>query len=473
MKPASGATAGERVLVIDDERSVLMVLEGMLTRRGFQVQVASGGSSGIALVQKFEPAIVLLDLGLPDMDGMEVLREIRASHPDVQVLILTANDSLANAIECIKLGAFHFVSKPYAAEELLSLMHRALQQRRLEAEASELRQQSARLEERIRTIESNSAPVFSSRSMQQIEELLKRVAPSDANILLLGESGVGKEVLANRIHEMSKRAKMPMVKLNCAAFPANMIEAELFGYARGAFTGAVSDFSGMLAQANRGTLFLDEVAEMPAELQTRFLRVLQEREYRPLGSTKTLKTDFRLVAATNRPIADAVRDGLLRQDFYYRLNTFQIEISPLRKRGEDVAPLARQFVSRFAAKQGTSVPQISSEAMQRLAAYHWPGNIRELQNAMEYAVILAEHGVIEAMHLPAELRVTAGVHQALMDSPSSLSLAENEKQTILRALIETRGNKKRASEILGIQRPTLYGKLRQYGIHTNPGAGEA
>lgn len=465
MSTLTGQSAGERVLVIDDERSVLMVLEGMLTRRGFIVKVASSGSAGLAALEKTAPAIVLLDLGLPDVDGTEVLRQIRASHPDVQVLILTANDSLANAIECIKLGAFHFVSKPYAAEELLSLMHRALQQRRLEAEALELRQQSALLEERIRVIESNLLPVFSSRSMQQIEELLKRVAPSEANVLLLGESGVGKEVLANRVHEMSRRSKMPMVKLNCAAFPANMIEAELFGYARGAFTGAVSDFPGMLAQANRGTLFLDEVAEMPADLQTRFLRVLQEREYRPLGSTKTLKTDFRLVAATNRPIADAVREGVLRQDFYYRLNTFQIEIPPLRSRLEDVAPLARQFVSRFAAKQGAVCPQISAEAMQRLSAYHWPGNIRELQNAMEYAVILMDSGVIEARHLPAELKVTAGVHQALMDSPASLSIAENEKQTILRALIETHGNKKRAAEILGIQRPTLYGKLRQYGIH--------
>ena len=472
MKTKADEASGDRVLVFDDERSVLMVLEGMLSRRGFRVQVASGGASGIVAIEKFNPAIVLLDLGLPDMDGMEVLREIRASHPEIQVLILTANDSLANAIESIKLGAFHFVSKPYAAEELLSLIHRALQQRRLEAEASELRQQSARLEERIRVIESSAAPVMSSRSMQQIEELLKRVAPSEANILLLGESGVGKEVIANRIHEMSRRAKMPIVKLNCAAFPANMIEAELFGYARGAFTGAVSDFPGMLAQANRGTLFLDEVAEMPAELQTRLLRVLQEREYRPLGSTKTSKTDFRLVAATNRPIADAVRDGVMRQDFYYRLNTFQIEIPPLRKRVEDVAPLARQFVARFAAKQGTAVPLITPEAMQRLGAYHWPGNIRELQNAMEYAVILAESGAIETRHLPADLKITAGVHQALLESPASLSLAENEKQTILRALIETHGNKKRAAEILGIQRPTLYGKLRQYGIHGNPDAAE-
>ena len=192
MKTKADEASGERVLVIDDERSVLMVLEGMLSRRGFRVQVASGGASGIVAIEKFNPAIVLLDLGLPDMDGMEVLREIRASHPEIQVLILTANDSLANAIESIKLGAFHFVSKPYAAEELLSLIHRALQQRRLEAEASELRQQSARLEERIRVIESSAAPVMSSRSMQQIEELLKRVAPSEANILLLGESGVGK-----------------------------------------------------------------------------------------------------------------------------------------------------------------------------------------------------------------------------------------------------------------------------------------
>lgn len=380
------------------------------------------------------------------------------------MLILTANDSLSNAIQSIKLGAFHFVSKPYAPEELLSLMGRALDQRRLESEALQLREESARLVKRLEEAERRTEPVFQSRSMRQLEELLKRVAPSDANVLLLGESGVGKEVLAGRIHQLSRRAAGPMVRLNCAALPANMIEGELFGYNKGAFTGAVADFPGMIAEANGGTLFLDEVAELPAQLQTRFLRVLQEREYKPLGSTRTLKADFRLVAATNRSMTEALRDGLIRQDFYYRLNTFQVEIPPLRERREDVPSLVARFVGQFARKQGVNPPAVCPEVMERLCGYGWPGNIRQLQNAVEYAVILAGASGIELAHLPAELQAPPEIHNALAQTAAGLRLEDRERETILQALVDTRGNKKKAAELLGIQRPTLYAKLRRYGI---------
>ncbi len=251
--------------------------------------------------------------------------------PDLQVIILTAHDSLENAIESIKLGAFHFISKPYAPEELMGLIKRALEHRQLVREAASLRSEKHILTKRLEKAERQLAPVAKSRSMQEIHELISRVAPTEANVLLLGESGVGKEVMANQIHRFSHRAGRPLVKLNCAAFPANMIEAELFGYMKGAFTGAVSDFPGMIQEAAGGTLFLDEIAEMPPELQTRFLRVLQEREFRPLGSTKTIAADFRLVAATNRNIPEALRSGRLRQDLYYRLNTFQVLIPPLAR----------------------------------------------------------------------------------------------------------------------------------------------
>lgn len=454
-----------KVLVIDDERPVLMTLEALLTRRGFVVQTASTAAAGLQAVSRWKPDLVLLDLGLPDADGLDVLREVRALLPAVQVLILTANDSLANAIQSIKLGAFHFISKPYAPEELMSLMGRALDQKRLEQETVVLREESARLVRRLAEVEDRSVPIFHSRSMRQLEDLLKRVAPTDANVLLLGESGVGKEVLANRLHALSRRAALPMVKLNCAAFPANMIEGELFGYAKGAFTGAVSDFPGMIFQAQGGTLFLDEVAEMPPELQTRFLRVLQEREYRQLGSSKTVKADFRLVAATNRPVAEAMRTGALRQDLYYRLNTFQVEIPPLRERREDIPALVQRFVKQFAARHGLPVPKVQPEALERLRVHSWPGNIRELQNAIEYAVVLADAEGIGLNQLPVSLQVAPALHNALEETGTASDLESRERQAVLQVLIETGGNKKRAAEILGIQRPTLYAKLRRYGVH--------
>jgi DNA-binding NtrC family response regulator len=454
-----------RILVIDDEQTIRLTLESFLTRRGFCVVTSATARAGFQAMGEQRPDLVLLDLGLPDADGMDVLRKLREAYSDVPVLILTANDSLANAIESIKLGAFHFVSKPYAAEELLSLMTRALEQRRLVAETAELRAQQALLEERLRVMEKGAAPAFASRSMRQLEELLRRVAPTDANVLLVGESGVGKEVLAAKVHEWSQRAHAPMVKLNCAALPPNMIEAELFGYARGAFTGAVAEFPGMVSEASGGTLFLDEVAEMPPELQARFLRVLQEREYRSLGSTKVRKAEFRLIAATNRDLADALEAGTLRPDFYYRLNTFQIEIPPLRERREDIVPLAQAFLDRFAVRTGRGILRMSPDVVHALHAYAWPGNVRELQNAMEYAAILSEGDQVGLRQLPVEVRVSANVNAPAVRASKALSLAEAEKQTILRVLQQCHGNKKKAAEKLGIQRATLYAKLRQYGIY--------
>ncbi len=453
-----------KVLVVDDERPVLLTLGALLERRGFVVQTASTAAAGMQVFRRWQPDLVLLDLGLPDADGLQVLGEMREELPRVQVLILTANDSLSNAIQSIKRGAFHFVSKPYAPEELLSLIGHALDQRRLEGETVRLREESARLVKRLEEAERRTEPVFQSRSMRHLEELFERVAPSDANVLLLGESGVGKEVLAGRIHQMSRRSRGPMIRLNCAALPANMIEGELFGYMKGAFTGAVADFPGMIAEAHGGTLFLDEVAELPPQLQTRFLRVLQEREYKPLGGRQVLKSDFRLIAATNRSMVEALRDGLLRPDFYYRLNTFQIEIPPLRERREDIPSLVKRFVSRFAEGQGIEPPALQPEVMERLCSYPWPGNIRQLQNAIEYAVILADKTGIGVKHLPSDLQAPPEIHQALAKDSSGSRLEDRERATILQALVDTRGNKKKAAELLGIQRPTLYAKLRRYGI---------
>jgi DNA-binding NtrC family response regulator len=455
-----------RIVIIDDERPILMTLEALLKRNAYEPHLANTAGAGTTLVRKVNPDLVLLDLGLPDADGIDVLRELKEERPDVQVIILTAHDSLANAIESIKLGAFHFISKPYAPEELLNLIDRAIEQRQVEREAASLRTEKQQLARRLEKAERQLAPVAKSRSMQEIQELISRVAPTDANVLLLGESGVGKEVMANQVHRLSKRTGGPLVKLNCAAFPSNMIEAELFGYAKGAFTGAVADFPGMIAESTGGTLFLDEIAEMPPELQTRFLRVLQEKEFRPLGSTKTVKADFRLVAATNRPIAEAVRSGSLRQDLYYRLNTFQVQIPPLRERREDIPALVAVFVERFAQQLGKREPQIVPEAFELLMRYSWPGNIRELQNAIEYSVILADRDVITEKQLPKEILLPPELQQIVQagNGDATLNLDQQERETILKALAQAHGNKKKAAEILGIHRPTLYSKLKRYEI---------
>ncbi|MDQ6625844.1 MAG: sigma-54 dependent transcriptional regulator, partial [Verrucomicrobiota bacterium] len=387
--------------------------------------------------------------------------------PHTQVIILTAHDSLANAIESIKRGAYHFISKPYAPEELLSLIEKALEKQSLVRETEELREKTQQLEKRLEIAETKIAPVFKSKVMQEIHELINAMAPSEANVLITGESGVGKEVIANVIHARSRRATKPMVKLNCAAFPQAMIESELFGYVKGAFTGAMNDFPGMIAEAGGSTLFLDEISEMPAELQTRFLRVLQEREYRSLGSTKTLKADFRVVAATNRPISQALSDNRLRADLYYRLNTFQIEIPPLRERKEDIPPLVASFVKRFAQQLGKDEPEIVPEAFQKLLDYGWPGNVRELQNTMEYAVVLARQNMIGVKELPAEVQLPAAlqrVDRGAQQNGGLVNLDDLERNAILQALAQCHGNKKKAAQVLGIQRPTLYNKMKRYAI---------
>jgi transcriptional regulator with PAS, ATPase and Fis domain len=305
--------------------------------------------------------------------------------------------------------------------------------------------------------------------MQQVDELINAMGPSDANVLIVGESGVGKEVIANAIHARSRRAGRPIVKLNCAAFPQTMIEGELFGYVKGAFTGAVHDFSGMIAAADGGALFLDEISDMPPDLQTRFLRVLQEREYRPLGSTRTMKADFRVIASTNRPIAQALAENRLRSDLYYRLNTFQIEVPPLRERKQDIPPLIALFLRQFAQQLGKPEPDVAPDAFQKLLDYGWPGNVRELQNAIEYAVVLARKGFIGVKELPAEVQLPTVLQQsergpAAAGRTGVQSLYDVERNTILQALAECHGNKKKAAQLLGIQRPTLYNKMKRYAI---------
>jgi len=455
-----------RILIIDDERPILLTLEALLNRHGYRTETATTATLGLRAMKTNPAALVLLDLQLPDADGLETLDQLKKDFADSQVIILTAHDSLNNAIESIKRGAFHFISKPYAPEELLSLAEQALEKRSLLQETQALREKAEQLEKRLELAETRLAPVFKSKVMQEMEELISAMAPSDANVLITGESGVGKEVVANEIHSKSRRAGKPLVKLNCAAFPQTMIESELFGYVKGAFTGAMNDFPGMIAEARGGTLFLDEISEMPADLQTRFLRVLQGGEYRSLGSTRMSKADFRVITATNRPIAQALAENRLRSDLYYRINTFQIEVPPLRERKEDIPPLVTTFVQRFAAQLGKAEPTIAPEAFQKLLDYSWPGNVRELQNAIEYAVVLARNDIIGIKELPAEIQLPPALQTTPAPARRSgvASLNDMERETILQALAQTHGNKKKAAELLGIQRPTLYNKMKRYAI---------
>jgi DNA-binding NtrC family response regulator len=460
-------TENRPILIIDDERPILLTLEALLGRNGYRVETAGTATVGLKLLNSKPPALVLLDLQLPDAEGLETLDQIKTEFPDTPVIILTAHDSLSNAIESIKRGAYHFISKPYAPEELLSLVEKALEKQSLLRETKELRQKTEQLEKRLEIAETRLAPIFTSKLMQQIEELIGAMAPSEANVLITGESGVGKEVIANTIHQRSRRASKPMVKLNCAAFPQSMIEGELFGYVKGAFTGAANDFRGMIGEASGSTLFLDEISDMPADLQTRFLRVLQEREYRPLGSTRVLKSDFRVIAATNRPIAQALAENRLRSDLYYRINTFQIEVPPLRERKQDIPPLVASFVKQFAGQLGKPEPAIAPDAFQKLLDYSWPGNVRELQNAIEYAVVLTRQNLIGVKELPAEVQlptVLQRIDHAMSARTGVQSLDDVERTTILQALAQCHGNKKKAAELLGIQRPTLYNKLKRYAI---------
>src|SRR5947209_4950340 len=455
-----------RILIIDDERPILLTLEALLGRRGFETETAATAAAGLKALKNKSASLVLLDLQLPDVQGLEILDQIKAEWPEMPVIVLTAHDTLNNAIESIKRGAYHFVSKPYAPEELLSLVEKALEKQSLIRETQTLRKRTEELEKRLELAETRSNPVFKSKSMQEIEDLINSMAPSEANVLITGESGVGKEVIANLIHTRSRRSERPMVKLNCAAFPQAMIEGELFGYVKGAFTGAMNDFPGMIAEAQGSTLFLDEISDMPPDLQTRFLRVLQEREFRPLGSTRTLKADFRVVAATNRPIPKALAENRLRSDLYYRINTFQIDVPPLRERKQDIPPLVAFFLKQFATQLGKPEPEIASEAFQKLLDYSWPGNVRELQNAIEYAVVLARQNMIGTKELPRELQLPPALQQLGGSVPAQgvQSLDDMERVTILQALAQCHGNKKKAAELLGIQRPTLYNKLKRYAI---------
>ena len=413
MKPA--------VLVVDDEPSIADGLRLILEREGYAVDTAGSIAEGAACLDSQDFALALVDLVLPDGDGIGLLKLLRARDPDIEVIIMTGHGSISKAVEATKEGAFYFVAKPFDSGEMLG----------------------------------------SSPGMRRVFELLDSVAASDANVFIVGESGTGKELAANAVHAKSPRAEGPLVKINCAALPKDLIESELFGHVKGAFTGATSEKPGLLEEAHKGSLLLDEISEMPPDLQAKLLRVLEDRSVRRLGGTRAVPVDFRLISSTNRDPDAAVRDGSLRQDLYFRINTVTVALPPLREKTQDIPLLAKGFLERFRLKHGRTVDGIDPEAFRRLLSYPWPGNVRELEHVIERAVLVARGKEITAMDLPEALNAGAPVVSA---GPPAGSLEEIERVSIVRALESTGWNKQAAAVILGLRRPTLYSKMRRHGI---------
>ena len=444
-----------RILVVDDEPIIGDNLRLTLEREGYEVETAVSTVTAMLRVEEREFSLALVDLVLPDGDGLHLLRLLKGKDPSLEVIIMTGHSSIGKAVEATKQGAFYFVAKPFDSEEMLSLVGKALERRRLVAETSELRRKLAEQSGYGRML--GSAP-----SMKRIFEMLDSVAGSDANVLIVGESGTGKELASNAVHAQSPRVDGPLVKINCAALPKDLIESELFGHVKGAFTGASTDKPGLLEEAHRGSLLLDEITEMPMDLQAKLLRVLEDRTVRRLGGAKTVPVDFRLISSTNMDPMAAVREGRLRQDLYFRINTVTITLPPLRERSTDIPVLAKAFLERFSVKHGREIEGVDPEAYRRVLSYGWPGNVRELEHAIERAVLVARSREITLGDLPEALQAAQSMSEASAPPPGSLE--EIERVSIVRALETSGWNKQAAAALLGLRRPTLYSKMRRHGI---------
>src|SRR5687767_3960091 len=446
-----------RVLAIDDEPSIIEWLKILLEHQGYEVRTAMIGTRGEEIFKTWKPDVVVTDMMLPDADGLELLRTFNQTHADTEVIVITGHGSVQKAVEAMKAGAFEFAEKPIDADALLAKLERAIERRDLLGENLLLKQ---KIENQFRF----GNIIGKSKKMHEVLELVESVAGSDANILIQGENGTGKELIANALHYNSKRAKGPFIKINCAAIPKDLIESGLFGYKKGAFTGAASDKEGLFEMAEGGSLLLDEIGEMPPYLQTKLLRVLQEREYRPIGSDRIVRVDFRLICATNIDLDMALREGKLREDLYFRINTITLRVPPLRERTEDIPLLCEHFLDKY--KQRHQRPHIKSIAP---AAYHvlirhrWPGNVREIENVIERGVLVAKGSEIVVNDLPESLR-TENTTVSEFVIPPHRTLAEIEKMAILQTLQRTNWNKQEAAQILGLYRPTLYSKMKKHAI---------
>lgn len=439
-----------KVLVVDDEEPFRRLLKKELTRKGFSVEVTPDGENALRLVAQDTFDVVLLDIVMPGIDGIAVMKKMMQDPSPPAIIVLTGRATVETAVEAMKNGAYDYLTKPYKLDELMIIINRAYEYRRLQMRNQQLHQELIR----------KGSPqdfVFKSKKMEEIFNIVKKIAPTDSTVLISGESGTGKEMIANLIWQYSNRKDAPFIALNCATLSENLIESELFGYEKGAFTNAFQTKYGIVEVADKGTLFLDEIGEMPMVLQAKLLRFLDSGEFRRVGGNKTLRTDVRVIAATNRDLGEAVKKAEFRQDLYYRLNVINILIPPLRERREDVPELARYFLEKYTNKLSKMIKGIDDDAMSILVNYHWPGNVRELENVIERAVILSETDLIRSEDI--------SIGQIPVEEDGALgSLDEVEMSHILKVLRETGWNQSRASQILGIDRKTLYLKIKKYKI---------
>ena len=445
-----------RILVVDDDATAGAVLAEVLTKAGYGVELARGGAEAVEKGQRVSVDLVLTDIKMPDMDGMAVLERFRQFSPETPIILLTAFGAIESAIEAIKGGAYDYISKPFKKDEVLLTIRRALDQRRLLCENLRYRQE-------LRDRYQFSNIIGSSRVMIDVYKLVARVANGRGPVLLQGESGTGKELIARAIHFNGPRMNAPFVAVNCAALTESLLESELFGHEKGAFTGAVSVKSGLFEQAIGGTILLDEVGDMSPALQAKLLRVLQEQEIRRVGGDKSIPVDVRVLASTNRDLWSMVRKEQFREDLYYRLNGVIITLPPLRDRREDIPMLAYHFIQKFAIMNHKKVAGISPEALMVLQHADWPGNVRELEHTIESAVVMTSHEIILPDDLPVALRESVPV-SAVSEFPDLVTLEELEKQYLIRILNETRGNKTQAAKILGIDRRTLYRMAERFKL---------
>jgi DNA-binding NtrC family response regulator len=444
-----------RILVVDDEPAQRELVCGFLRKHGFDVAEAGGGKEAVARVKREPFDLVLTDQRMPDLSGIEVLEAVRLTSPETAVVIITAYGTIETAVSAVKAGAADYLTKPLNLDDLLHRVHRVGERQRLVAENRELREALA---ERHRV----EGIIGESGRMQEVLSLVRRVAPSDATVLIRGESGTGKELIARALHYASPRAAGPLVKVNCAALAESLLESELFGHEKGAFTGAVASRKGRFELADGGSIFLDEIGDLPPHLQVKLLRVLQEREFERVGSSRPIKVEVRLLAATHRDLEALVREGRFREDLYYRINVVTIVLPPLRERREDLPPLIEHFLRGFAGKNGKTVRGLTREAREALLRYDYPGNIRELENLIERAVVLTRDDVIGVEDLPLALEAPAS---GSVDEAGLIAAVEGlERRMIREALAKADGTQTRAAELLGISERVLRYKLKKYGL---------
>lgn len=447
----------EKILVVDDEQSHRTMLKAVLSKEGYEVSEADDGTSAIKAVENDPFDLVLMDIRMTDMDGIEALGEIKKISPSMPVIMMTAYASIKTAVETLKSGAYDYLTKPLDIDELKILIKKALDYYRLQEE-------NIFLKERLADRFDFSQIIGRSRAMKELFETLSLIAPSDATVLIYGESGTGKEIVANAIHQNSPRAQKPFIKVNCAALPETLLESELFGHERGAFTGALTRKAGRFQLADGGSLFLDEISDMSLTTQVKLLRVLQEREFEPLGSTKTIQVNIRLITATNKDLEEEVNAGRFREDLFYRLNVVPIHLPPLRKRKDDIPLLAEHFFDILREKNRSSVKGFLPKTMDIMVRYDWPGNVRELENVIERSVLLCRSEFISPEDLPLPVQGAEDKDQSMVSVPQGMTLKEVEKEVIVQTLSDKKGSRTQTARILGISRKTLQNKLKEYGI---------